>query len=258
MKDSLKKQLSNIVQAQLSNEQIEELLGFFRQVLNNNMDTEDELFFRDMAFEMTGELKNLALLIIDFRKDIRAKICPEITDLTTKYIPQAADQLEGIIETTETAANKIMDNLEGLQARADATAKMFAALKQGSIEVDGNNGRRLDADTVEALLPVTTSVESTLDYCQNVISDTFVQMSFQDLTGQRIRRIMELVRQMEDKLRDMIVSFGIRLSEHQKNPEISRSELEKVVEERVSELAGPQRDGQGLDQADIDDLLANL
>ena len=245
MKANLKDQISDIVNTPLSNEQVEELSGFFKQVLSNGLEPDDERFFRDLAIDMTGELKDLALLIIDFRRDLKSKICPEITDLATKYIPQAADQLEGIIETTESVANKIMDNLDSMQAQTERLEKMFAALKEGNVEVDGKNGSRLAPETVEALMPVVGSVESGVEIYQNMISDTFVQMSFQDLTGQRIRRIMELVGQMESKLREMIIGFGIRLTEHEKNPEISRAELEKVVEEKVSELSGPQTGGAG-------------
>lgn len=69
---------------------------------------------------------------------------------------------------------------------------------------------------------------------------------------------MTLVQQMEEKLKDMIIAFGIKLSEHEKNPYITEEELLKAVEEKVIELAGPQKSGYGLDQGDIDDLLASF
>jgi hypothetical protein len=56
----------------------------------------------------------------------------------------------------------------------------------------------------------------------------------------------------------MIISFGIKLSEKEKNPDISRADLQKAVDEKVELLAGPQRVGEGMDQAEIDALLANL
>lgn len=83
-------------------------------------------------------------------------------------------------------------------------------------------------------------------------------MSFQDLTGQRIKRIMNVIGQMEEKVKDMVISSGVELTEKEKNPGISNDELQRVVDEKTSELAGPQREGQGLDQGGIDDLLAGL
>ena len=207
---------------------------------------------------MSGELKDLALLLVNFRRDLKSKLCPEITDLATKYIPQATDQLEGVIETLESAANKIMDNLETMQEDTDKMAQIFSSLKNGEIAVSGKNGDRLDPETIRQISPVITYVESGIEGYEALISDSFVQMSFQDLTGQRIKRIMQLVTQMEERLRNMIISFGIKLTEREKNPEISQEELQRAIEEKVSELNGPQRDGQGLDQSGIDELLAGL
>jgi hypothetical protein len=69
---------------------------------------------------------------------------------------------------------------------------------------------------------------------------------------------MNVVREMEEKVKGMVISFGIMLGEKEKNPNISRDEFQRIVDEKVMELAGPQRKGLGLDQAGIDEFLANL
>lgn len=258
MKTHIKDKVAEIVNGKLSSDQVEELVGFFKQALSNNLDHNDESFFRNLAYDMSGELKELALLIVEFRKDLKSKLCPEITDLAIKHIPQAADQLEGIIETTEIAANKIMDNLEGMQGYTESMEKIFAALKKGELALPGEEKISIKNGTVQTISPVINYVESGLDNYMSLISDTFVQMSFQDLTGQRIKRIMTLVGEMEQKLKSMIISFGFQLTEREKNPGISKEALQKVVDDKMIELAGPQRAGQGLGQADIDDLLMNL
>jgi len=258
MKNYLMEKISNIADGKLTSDQIEDLVGFFKQVLSNNMDQDDESFFRELAYEMTGDLKELALMLIEFRQDLKSKLCPEITDLAVKYIPQAADQLEGVIETLETAANKLMDNLETMQARTDKIGDVFDALKIGKISLSNGNGGVINHETIETISPVIKYMESEVKEYNALVSDSFVQMSFQDLTGQRIKRIMALVTQIEDQLRKMIISFGIKLTEKGKNPDISPVDLQRVVDEKVCELAGPQREGDGLDQSGIDDLLANL
>jgi len=48
-------------------------------------------------------------------------------------------------------------------------------------------------------MPVIENVESLLEYNSTLISDSFAQMSFQDLTGQRIKRIIKVVIIMEEK-----------------------------------------------------------
>jgi len=260
MNEDLKDKVSVIVNGKLSATQLDELIDFFKIALDVTMDQEDERFFKKLAYEMTGSVKELALLIIDFRRSLKSKIQPEIMDLAEKHIPNAAGQLEGIIEATEKAANKIMDNLEFMQEDTGKLADTFSALKNGMLKVPGsqNGDVKMDLSTIKTLSPLLDYIELSTQNHLNLISDTFVQMSFQDLTGQRIKRIMSLVNQMEDKLKKMVVSFGFKLSEKKKNPNISEDELRRMVAVKESELASPQKEGQGLDQAGIDELLANL
>jgi len=261
MSGRLKEKIINIVNGKLTEKEIEEVVGFIKYVTSSNL-YEDEQFFKEVAYEMTGAVKELALLMIEFRRDIKAKVHPELKDLATKYIHEAADQLEGIIETTENAANKIMDNLDLLQEQTKKMEETIASLKSGKLRVPGKNMKYIEADidaaAVETITPLLDYIEITEQKNTALITDIFVQMSFQDLTGQRIKKIMTLVHQMEEKLKKMVVSFGVKLSEKGKNPNISSEELERVVNEKVVALAGPQKMGKGLDQSDIDNILANM
>jgi len=148
--------------------------------------------------------------------------------------------------------------LEGMQGYTESMEDVFTSLKCGEIALPGEKKASIESQTVQAIDPVINYMESGINNYMTLISDSFVQMSFQDLTGQRIKRIMTLVAETEQKLKRMIISFGIQLNEHERNPNISRKELQKAVDEKVVELAGPQRTGQGLGQADIDDLLMNI
>jgi len=256
--NAMKEQISAIVRDQLSREQIDELMGFVSQAMHHGLDMEDEVFFCEIAHEMTDGIKELALMIVEFRKDIKSKISPDITEMATTHLPKATDQLEGIIETTEKTANKVMDNLEQMQTQMEQMETLFSAFKKGEIKQNGDEPKSLDAEALSLLMPVIKQVEDGLGSHNALISDIFTQMSFQDLTGQRIKQIMNLVGQMEQKLTKMIISFGIQMQEKENNPGISKAEIESKVDEKVCQLAGPQREGQGLAQNDIDDLLGNL
>jgi len=261
MSERLKEKIINIVNGKLTGSEIEEVVGFIKQIAASNL-YEDEQFFKEIAYEMTGSVKELALLVIEFRRDIKNKVHPELNDLATKYIPEAADQLEGIIETTENAANRIMDNLDLLQEQTKKMEETIARLKSGKLKVPGNKmdfiEDEVDAETIEKIRPLLDYIETTEHSNTALVTDIFVQMSFQDLTGQRIKKIMTLVQQMEEKLKKIVVSFGVKLSEKEKNPDISSEELQRVVNEKVFALAGPQKAGHGLDQSDIDNLLASI
>lgn len=261
MSGRLKEKITNIVNGKLTGKEVEEVVRFIKQVTSSNL-YEDEQFFKEIAYEMTGAVKELALLVIEFRRDIKNKVHPELNDLATKYIPEAADQLEGIIETTENAANRIMDNLDLLQEQTKKMGETIASLKAGKLKVQGKTTDfiecEIDVKTLEMIRPLINYIETTGHSNTALVTDIFVQMSFQDLTGQRIKKIMILVQEMEEKLKKMVVNFGIKLSEKGKNPDISSEELNRVVSEKIFALAGPQKMGQGLDQADIDSLLASM
>jgi chemotaxis protein CheZ len=262
MKKNLKSKIINIVDGKLSETEIEELIDFFKYALLESFDQEDEHFFKDLAYEMSASVKDLAFILIDFRRDLRSRIHPDITDLTEKYIPQAADQLEGIIETTKKAANNIMDNLEAMQINTETVASILRSLRAGKVRIsDGEAATEemeIDRQAIEAITPPIEQMESIVENNLAIITNAFVQMSFQDLTGQRIKRIMKLVGQMESRLQKMVVSFGIKITEKEKNPGISDTELQQAVSDKETELAGPQKAGCGLDQAGIDNLLANI
>lgn len=261
MSNRLKDKIINIVNGKLTETEIGEVVGFIKHVTSSNL-YEDEQFFKEIAYEMTGAVKELALLVIDFRRDIKTKVHPELNDLATKYIPEAAGQLEGIIETTESAANKIMDNLDLLQEQTRKIKESVSCMKSGKLKVPADKTgfieAEIDAAALEKITPLLDFIDTAETDNKALISDIFVQMSFQDLTGQRIKKIMTLVQQMEEKLKNMVVGFGIKLSEKGKNPDISPEDLKRVVNEKITALVGPQKAGSGLDQADIDSILATM
>jgi len=233
MKNKLKAKIVNIVDGKLTESEMEELIDFFKYALIESFDQDDEHFFKGLAYEMSSSVKDLALMIINFRRDLKSRIHPDITDLTEKYIPQTADQLEGIIETTEQAANKIMDNLEAMQSDYENMAAILADLKTGQVSVpagdDAVHEAQVDGETAETLAPLVKYLTTIINANIAMIADTFIQMSFQDLTGQRIKRIMNLVSQMESRLQRMVVSSS-------RNRRLISKYLDALKEDRLHGL----------------------
>jgi len=80
-------------------------------------------------------------------------------------------------------------------------------------------------------------------------------LSFQDLTGQRIKRIIEAIKKVEAIVFDLYLSTGIQLKARAEAPDRAIAELEAEAKEKVSALKGPQTK---VKQGDVDDLLAQL
>jgi len=206
-------------------------------------------FYESLTMEFSGKVKEIAQELIDFRKDIQARIEPEIVEMAAKDIPEASSQLEGINETLESSTMKIMDINEEQMELANKRLEILTSL----ISENGHDG--------EAAGKAMRVVEEDVDVLKKLGSLSMSMMeplSFQDLVGQRIQKIIKLVKSMEFRIEDLVISFGIKIQRHRENPERSFEDLRKDVENYKSELKGPQNEGEGLDQSDIDDLLAAL
>ncbi|MFC1862532.1 protein phosphatase CheZ [Thermodesulfobacteriota bacterium] len=212
----------------------------------------DGEFFELLTMEFSGKIKEVAKELIDFRKDIQERIEPDIVEIASRDIPEASNQLEGINDTLEESTMKIMDINEEQMEMANKQIKTLETMISGN-----GNGRPAINDFEEALQILNQQVD-TLKEIESCSLKMMEPLSFQDLVGQRIQRIIKLVRSMELRIEDLIVSFGIKLKKHKEDPGKSYEDLNQDVDSFMTELKGPQRGGEGLDQAGIDDILNAL
>lgn len=181
--------------------------------------------------ELYGEIGDLARFINKVRKDLSDLKPAEIAD---KEIPEASDQLDAIVKTTEQATGKIMDACE----RLEETHKWLKDKLQ-------NANPPIPADTW-------MGVEDAINESQVNITNIYESCNFQDLTGQRINKIVDALREVERHVLRMVMVFGLQ----HKNVD---SEKRKELEEEAELLNGPALPGSaGLDQDDIDDILDAL
>ncbi len=151
---------------------------------------------------------------------------------------EAAGQLDMILQTTEEAAEQIMDIVEKhLSTQADSN-KILHSLKSGGVTKAQLHTLRDMSDELNADL-------------MNIMT----VLSFQDLTGQRIKKIIEAIKKVEGIVFDLYMTTGIKLKRREEAPEKDIEELETEAREKVSELKGPQSD---VNQSEVDDLLAQL
>ena len=75
--------------------------------------------------------------------------------------------------------------------------------------------------------------------------------SFQDITGQRITKVVRTLKSIEDRIAAIVATFADRAPGTEDAPRAP-------PQDRPSLLNGPQLPGNGVDQAEIDRLLASL
>mgnify|MGYP000547680936 CR=1 FL=1 len=178
-----------------------------------------------------------------------------LNDLATADIPDAKERLNYVITRTEEAANKTMDAVESIFPVVDNIAGQVRAVnpawtKLMNNEIDLKEFKDLCVD-IDSLLVTTGKETSTI---HSLMTDVLMAQDFQDLTGQVIRKVIDLVREVEDSLINMLTAFGISAENIQGNakPKVGENLVEGPIVNKE------ERDDVVEDQDDVDDLLSSL
>lgn len=166
-------------------------------------------------------------------KSIEADIDPE------ELFSETSDQLDAVLQTTEKAAVDIIDIVENLQDLQGTVADIVKGFESGGVTKASREKLKEINDTLG-----------------NDLSTIMVTMSFQDLTGQRIKIIINSIRQVESIVREVMLSTGLMLKQREDEPEKDINSMSvDAKSEATSKLSGPSAEA---NQGDVDDLLASL
>ncbi len=174
---------------------------------------------RGLDRKLQTEVLNLIQYIQRLRKEI-AGIAQEKDDKTA--FDGMADRLDAIVESTAQATDTILAAMEGIER--------FVEQLRAHPEPAG----------IDSL-------------CDNIVTKTVEAMeacSFQDLTGQRINKIVGSMKFVEERVNAMADLFGRK----EVQDLTDQWELPQQIDGGV-ELEGPQRAGEGISQEEIDHLF---
>ena len=198
-------------------------------------------------FEQIGKLtRQLHTSLTEFQLDAR------ISDMAKFDIPDAASRLTYVIEVTEQAANKTMDAVEASLPVVDELSSKLSDLQQNwQPYFNKRNSLTEFKDLCRDTYSFTNYAISIAKVLSENLRIVLMAQDFQDLTGQVIRRVIQLVQEVEDSLINMLQVFG--------EPELK--ETEEPVCTIVAE--GPIINAQGREdiahnQDDVDELLSSL
>ena len=199
---------------------LDDKLGFSEISLEEMKDIVQKLervqFFESLTKEVTGKIKDIAQELIDFRRDLQKKIEPGIIEIASRDIPEASHQLEGINETLENSTMKIMDIHD---EQMEITRVQLEQLKS---QMPKN--QPVDMDNVAYIFKQQMAALEKINHLSMAMLEP---LSFQDLVGQRIQRIVKLVQSMELRIEDLIISFGFKIQKYREDPTKSYSDLDK-------------------------------
>jgi chemotaxis protein CheZ len=170
--------------------------------------------------KLYAELEALARYIADAKSEIAALRPDEIRN---RHLPTATDELEAIVGATEQATNGILEAMEVIEG---LVGEMPAELGE----------------------KVTDSVTRVYEAC-----------NFQDITGQRITKVVKALQHIEQKVDGLLAVFGDDIAQrHQAAmaeagaPEHTEADQDKKL------LNGPQLPDDASTQDEIDRLMAEF
>lgn len=170
----------------------------------------------DDAAGLRNQLTDLATYMDTLRHELAQLRSIEISH---NHIPAATDELDAVIAETATATGNIMDACERLQSHVS-----------------------------QAPAELRTAVE-------NDVTAIFEACSFQDITGQRISKVVKALKNIENKVSDILGALG-----HTAN-KVDQAVAQANATAPTGDAAllnGPQLSGKAISQDDIDKLLASF
>uniref|UniRef100_A0A7C4AIG3 CheW-like domain-containing protein n=1 Tax=Thermodesulfovibrio aggregans TaxID=86166 RepID=A0A7C4AIG3_9BACT len=194
---------------------LEEITNFMNAVAQGDYEQADKIMnsiIQKSQSDLFNEVGKVARKLHNSLKSFREAIDPRLKEIATEYMPRAVDQLEMVIDKTEEAANKTMEIVEKYILKMDDLANHIRGL-QGP------------AESVEFLREFKNSLEDDL-------TEILTTQSFQDLTGQVLKKVISLVGDLEIELIRLITTFGLKIEEK----EVTKKDVEKVTQEDVDEL----------------------
>lgn len=176
-------------------------------------------------FKEVGKItRNLHNSINEFKGSLESGL----QKLSEDDVPNAIDKLQFVITKTEDAANKTMGIVERYFEESDDFAKQINSL-------EGNK------EQVEYI----KSFKESLD---NDMTSILTAQEFQDITGQTIKKVIDLVNSVETELLKLITTFGMP----------THNKMEKSAVGVTTDQTNENKTVETISQSDVESLLSDF
>jgi chemotaxis protein CheZ len=197
-----------------------EIAGF-RQSLNTAAKSINEQKFEEAKL-LARELEELSQHISHTKREIALMNA----QAESGTLSSTTFELDAIVQQTEDATNNIMNAAEAIDDLAASMSK-----EELSAEERAEKASAISGETIKI----------------------FEACNFQDITGQRIRKVVKMLTYIETRIDNMVRIWGER--DIQELTEEVSGEVNPAAGSDESLLNGPQLPGGGVSQSDIDNLF---
>ena len=170
-------------------------------------------YFRKLDVSLYSELRQIALYIEKTKDEIGSL---QANHMSEERIPKAGMELGAVVDATENATHSIMESAETLMAADNSDPEAYHAI-------------------------VNQEVMKIFEAC-----------SFQDITGQRISKVVETLEFIDKRISRFATTFGVQ----DKLDALSQDEQSREERKQKQILHGPQMDGDGVGQDDVDAMFS--
>lgn len=185
-----------------------------------------------------SDVMHLAEVMSGSMHEVLAKVQPAVTEELTAIAGEISRLKEDItaLRATDMKSNRIPDAGRELDAIVESTEDATNTIMEAAEEI-------MSADASDP--------QAYQDLVSGKMITIFEACTFQDITGQRISKVVSTLNFIDER----VTAFVDRL----RLPDDTGFEAEETEEERRKReliLHGPQHDGEGVSQDDIDAMLA--
>ncbi|EKF9453173.1 protein phosphatase CheZ [Vibrio cholerae] len=236
----------------ISLEQAKELVQLLEQ---GRQDDANRLFTYVYESANNPMFKEIGMLTRDLHEALKNfQIDERFSEIATDEIPDARERLHYVIQKTEVAANKTMDAVDRCMPIAD---KLHESLLLIRPEWNGLMNGRIELMHFKSLChridDLLSQVEGDSSELRGELTEILIAQDFQDLTGQIIKRVINLVNEVEKRLVEILTVFGAAQKEQKADKATVAS-----IEPEGPILNPHERIDAVSSQDEVDDLLSSL
>ncbi len=209
------------------------------EILNSLESTTDNKLFQEVGKLLRRFHDQMVL--------IREGIPEDLGRIASQEVVEMSERLQMIVSMTDKAANKTMDLTEGIM---DSIANQGQSLDQitstlNSILSDDSISSEL-TKAVKSTIKQIKEISDNNNETQNKLTEILIAQDYQDLTGQVIFKVVNLLKTLETDLAQLIDRFGQVLVESGQSAGTA--------------LKGPlgEEDKEKSSQGDVDSLLTKF
>ncbi len=208
-------------------EKLEEINSFIKKNCKDDVSITDicalaelmvgttQSFYSSIDSAIYKEIRELA----DYIETAKSEITKlQANDMHEQRIPDAGKQLDAIVQATEDATNRIMEQAEAIMMSDPSDTEAYQAC------------------------------------VNNAVMEIFEACSFQDITGQRISKVVETLQHIDVRVGNFLAA--VKATDAKGFMTDEEAVRQKRKEDKL--LNGPALEGEGIDQNEVDDLIGGM